>query len=200
MSAVGHNVELHGTPDTAGNFEALILSVEEAALPRLVAALTPDVYRGQIIVHTCLGAGVQALDELETRGAVVIAAAPLSPEYWAVTTADELGETIASLLLAEVGANALPIPESERGALSARVAHVQMLWTLTEDAMFKLEQSLGGVPLQEPGHPAARQVMASFEEIEDPGLRRTYVDCARRLGEVEHDEELELWALQKEIP
>ena len=41
-------------------------------------------------------------------------------------------------------------------------------------------------------------VRFAYRGATDPGLRRSYVEVARRLGEVDGREELEMWALQEE--
>ena len=42
------------------------------------------------------------------------------------------------------------------------------------------------------------EIIAAYRGATDPGLRRSYVEVARRLGEVDGREELEMWALQEE--
>lgn len=42
------------------------------------------------------------------------------------------------------------------------------------------------------------EVIAAFRSLEEPGMRRAYLEAARRMGEVYHREELEMWALQEE--
>ncbi|WP_435869044.1 hypothetical protein [Corynebacterium stationis] len=33
----------------------------------------------------------------------------------------------------------------------------------------------------------------------DPGFRKAFVEAARRVGELEHNMELEMWGLQEEL-
>ena len=42
------------------------------------------------------------------------------------------------------------------------------------------------------------EIIAAYRGATDPGLRRSYVEVARRLGEVDSREDLEMWALQEE--
>ncbi len=197
MQAAGHTVVPVVVLADAASCEALILAVDEARLPGAVELLAPTVRPGQIVIHTCLSLGVQVLDDLETRGAVVIAASPVSVQRWAVTTLDELGETIAGLILGEMGATGVAKTDAERGVLAARLAYAQMLTSLAESARHDVrllmdEETDVGADAD------VHAVIAGYAHVDEPGLRRAYVEAARRYGEVEEREDMEMWALQEE--
>ncbi|WP_246818194.1 hypothetical protein [Corynebacterium sp. HMSC071F07] len=42
------------------------------------------------------------------------------------------------------------------------------------------------------------EIIAAYRGITEPGMRRAFVEAARRFGEVFRREELEMWALQEE--
>lgn len=99
MRTAGHTVEALSDLSELSNYQALIVAVGDARLAQAVDLLESYVHKGLIVFHTCLSRGVQVLDPLETKGCVVAAVAPYSAERWAVTTVDELGETVAELVL-----------------------------------------------------------------------------------------------------
>ncbi|KXB52315.1 hypothetical protein HMPREF2976_01945 [Corynebacterium sp. HMSC077D10] len=197
LAAAGHAlVRIDALTDCA-EVDALILAIHATQLPRAVEAVETYIANGQIVIHTALAAGVQVLDPLETRGAVVVAAAPVSVNRWAVTTLDELGETIAGLLLGEMGATAIAKTDAERATLASRVAYAKMLARLTADARREVE-----LLMDEETQPGAdidpAEVIDGYRYIHEPGLRRSYLEVARRFGEVEEAEDIEMWALQEE--
>ena len=202
MQQAGHDVETLADLGAAGEYAAVILAVPEKSLDRMVEHMAPTVVSGQIYIHTCLSRGVQALDEVETRGAVVVAAAPVDDKTWVVSTLDELGETIGGLIVGEMGASAIALSDAERGELAAQLEYVTMLNHARTAAFDALVSRLGvedRESLTLPQLPVdTDDVVAAFGHISDPGLRRSYVDIARRVGEVEDNEMLEMWALQEE--
>ena len=161
--------------------------------------LEPHVHHGLIVFHTCLSRGVQVLDPLETRGCVVAALAPFAHMRWAVTTLDELGETVVELNITEFRGEAVALSDAERPPFAARAYYAEMLRRLhisaAVDAHFlspSEEPPLVGEDMD------TEEIIAAYRGATDPGLRRSYVEVARRLGEVDGREELEMWALQEE--
>lgn len=198
MESAGHQVVVLSELSDVASCQTLILAVDEAGLPQAVSLIEPYVRPGLIVIHTCLALGVQVLDELETRGAVVIAVARVSAHRWVVTSLDELGETIAELIVGELGASAIVKSDAERGDLAAHVAYAQMLSNLSERAQLDVCKLMDWETVV--GRDIDRRlVMDSLRHIEETSLRRVYVEAARRCGELHGDDELEMWALQEDI-
>lgn len=203
MECAGHTVEELEDPQQLDGYQALILGVGEQQLERSISAVEPHVHDRLIVIHTCLSRGVQVLDPLETRGCVVIAAAPTGfapngAETWLVSTLDELGETIAELILGENQATAVMLADAARPAHAARIYYAAMLLRLSVIAV--RETGLDEDPAVPFPHlwGDSADIIAAFRGIEEPGLRRAYRDVARRVGEVFQMHDLELWALQEE--
>ena len=127
MERAGHEVQMLSDPAELASFEALIIAVGDARLEATVELLEPHVHRGLIVFHTCLSRGVQVLDPLETRGCVVAALAPFALMRWAVTTLDELGETVVELNITEFRGEAVALSDAERPSFAARAYYAEML-------------------------------------------------------------------------
>lgn len=199
MERAGHEVQMLSDPAELASFEALIIAVGDACLEATVELLEPHVHHGLIVFHTCLSRGVQVLDPLETRGCVVAALAPFALMRWAVTTLDELGETVVELNITEFRGEAVALSDAERPSFAARAYYAEMLRRLhisaAVDARFfptAEEKPMVGEDMD------TEEIIAAYRGATDPGLRRSYVEVARRLGEVDGREELEMWALQEE--
>ncbi|MDK8693763.1 hypothetical protein [Corynebacterium sp. MSK158] len=199
MERAGHEVQMLSDPSELASFEALIIAVGDARLEATVELLEPHVHHGLIVFHTCLSRGVQVLDPLETRGCVVAALAPFAHMRWAVTTLDELGETVVELNITEFRGEAVALSDAERPSFAARAYYAEMLRRLhisaSVDARFlpsAEEKPMVGEDMD------TEEIIAAYRGVTDPGLRRSYVEVARRLGEVDGREELEMWALQEE--
>ncbi|MGV0404044.1 6PGD fold domain-containing protein [Corynebacterium marquesiae] len=199
MERAGHEVQMLSDPAELASFEALIIAVGDARLEATVELLEPHVHHGLIVFHTCLSRGVQVLDPLETRGCVVAALAPFAHMRWAVTTLDELGETVVELNITEFRGEAVALSDAERPSFAARAYYAEMLCRLhisaAVDARFfpsAEEKPMVGEDMD------TEEIIAAYRGATDPGLRRSYVEVARRLGEVDGREELEMWALQEE--
>ena len=199
MERAGHEVQMLSDPAELASFEALIIAVGDARLEATVEFLEPHVHHGLIVFHTCLSRGVQVLDPLETRGCVVAALAPFALMRWAVTTLDELGETVVELNITEFRGEAVALSDAERPSFAARAYYAEMLRRLhisaAVDARFfpsAEEKPMVGEDMD------TEEIIAAYRGATDPGLRRSYVEVARRLGEVDGREELEMWALREE--
>ncbi|APT93278.1 hypothetical protein CPHO_10685 [Corynebacterium phocae] len=197
MAAAGHTVVENPGVDSLSGYDAFILAVDEGGISRVTQALEPDLRRAHIVIHTCLSTGVQVLDNLETLGVVVAAISPVSGNRWVVSAADELGLTIAQLILGEMGAQGCEIPDAERGLLAAQVAYAKMTRSIAlaaqEAVRGLLDEDNDGDPLI-----GGRGVMAAFPHIGDPSLRRAYLAAASRYAEIHGDPSLEMWALLEE--
>lgn len=171
LAQAGHKV------GTAADAEALILAVEEDRLSVAIDEAAGFVSSGTIVMHTCLTRGAQALDALETRGAIVAAVCPVDDEAWAVDALDELGETVATLLVFEAHGKYMLLDDADRPGFVAGLYKREMLREI-------LAREGGGndyVPL------SAQQIMAGYNG--EPA----YLGYARRLAELRGDIELEFW-------
>lgn len=201
MAEAGHSVSGLTDFDQALEYDALILAVADNLLARVVEQLRGRIRSGQIVIHTCLAQGVQALDDVETQGAVVAAMAPVTAERWALTAFDELGQTVAGLILGELGLTAVDKTDSERGPLAAYAAYTAMTSLIADYATYQLDHFIDVPETIIPPAPSdidAAEVIFAYQFITEPGLRRAYVDAARRCGELADIDQLEIWALQEE--
>lgn len=207
LDAQGHEIaDLHAPAD-AVDCEAIVISAAEAQLEGLVDALEPHIRRGQIVIHTNIGLGVQVLDPLEVHGALAMAIAHVGADRWVVTTSDELAQGIAEVLLFESGQVTLPKTDAERVEIAPKIAYAQMVRQLARAAHRDLKEVLDeeAVPPSEAdGEFLAPRIETSdiysaFQSITDPGFRKAFVEAARRVGEIERNMELEMWGLQEEL-
>lgn len=192
------------------DMDLILLMVRESSLAEAVDALEPHIRRGQIVVHLCLAQGVQVLDPLEVKGAVVIAAGRLSDTHWAVTPVDEMGYSVAEIMFAEIGANVIHVADGERLALAAAMTYADAIRSLRHDAVDMVTNVLGNEekaeeiinsdfyfagppPVMGPGG-----LSEQWKSISDPGFARIFRDTQRRLGELTQQDDVELWAIGRE--
>lgn len=193
----GHTVEQIEDPAQLERFDTLILAVTAGELEGAVGNVAKHVRPRQIVIHTSLLAGVEALDDLETRGCVTIAAAPLADSY-AVSAPDEVAEAVIGLLLSEISQSAETVPEEQRAERAARLYYAEMLGELSAWAALKagiIEDFMGSSFDLDAG-----DVIDAYPAAVELGMARNYRDVARMVGEQEKIEELELWAVRKEAP
>lgn len=197
LEMAGHTIEKLEDPAQLDRFDALILAATARELEGAVGDVEKHVRPRQIVIHTSLLAGVEALDELETRGCVTIAAAPLGDSY-AVGTLDEVAETVISLLLSEIHQTAETVPEAQRAERAARLYYAEMLGVLS--AWASLEAKIIEDFMGSDFELDADDIIAAYPAAVELGMARNYRDVARMVGEKKNMEELELWALRKEAP
>lgn len=193
----GHTIESLEDPAQLDRFDALILAATARELEGAVGDVAKHVRPRQIVIHTSLLAGVEALDELEIRGCVTIAAAPLGDSY-AVGTLDEVADTVIGLLLSEIHQTAETVPAAQRAERAARLYYAEMLGELSAWAALKagiIEDFMGSSFDLDAG-----DIIDSYPAAVELGMARNYRDVARMVGEQEKIEELELWAVRKEAP
>lgn len=210
LSKVGHDVSYMDYDPAPPPFEELdlvLLEVRDTLLESAVERLAQRARRGQIFIHTSLQHGVLIMDPLEVTGAVVIALGELSPTRWAVTTLDELGDTIAELLLGELGASGVRCLDEDRVRLAAAVTYVEAVNSLHRDAVSMLGELVDD--LQEADDiaasrsnltrlPDAASLRARWQAIDDPGRARAFRQVVRRVAETHRNQDIELWAIQEE--
>lgn len=225
LSGVDHHVEHFDDVADAHRFELVVISVRDDRLEDVVEAMSARARVGQIFLHTSLGYGVQVFDSLETSGAMVCAAYPLTEKLWVVAAADELGETIVELLVGELGGQALAVPDTQRLRLAAALTQLSFVATVRNDAHTLLTEALGNeeksleivggagedgvvngpVPLTSPaglgGERAlplvegATGIAAQTRAIENPGAARAFRELARRAAQQTGAHDVELWAM-----
>lgn len=198
LEMAGHTIEHLEDPAQLDRFDALILAATARELEGAVGDVEKHVRPKQIVIHTSLLAGVEALDELETRGCLTIAAASLGGDTCAVGTLDEVADTVIGLLLTEIHLTPEHLPEEQRLERAARVYYSEMLWALHSRAMLAakvIDDFPGYVPKLDTG-----DIIAAYPAAVELGMARNYRDVARMVGEQENIEELELWAVRKEAP
>lgn len=193
----GHTVERLEDPAQLDRFDTLILALTARELEGAVGDVAKHVRPRQIVIHTSLLAGVEALDELEVRGCVTIAAAPLGDTY-AVSALDEIAETVISLLLSEIHYSAETVREAQRAERAARLYYAEMLGALSVRAAIEagiIENFMGSAFDLDAG-----DIIDAYPAAVELGMARNYRDVARMVGGQEKIEELELWAARKEAP
>lgn len=212
LHVAGHQVFYLDREDSPAvhDVEMVILSAGEASLPALVEMLEPDVRRGQIYLHTSLAHGVQVLDPLEIAGGVVIAAGRMSDERWAVTTVDDLGQTIAELVIGEIGGSVVNFTDDQRLHLATAIAYARAIAHLRDDAHQMLTSALGDPEdAFDIVHNAERfsrlpdidgdaGLQAQWRTIHRPGQARSFRQTIRRAAEIQQSQDVELWAIQEE--
>lgn len=209
LADVGHTVTELIDPADAADYELIVLSVAESALPELVDVLSARARRGQIYIHTALGYDVQVLDPLETSGAIVGAAYELSRQHWVTDAVDELGETIVGLLIGELGGTGIQLRPTQRTRLAAALTYLGFARTVKADATSLLFEATGSTAIvedlaAEPQHHGLATIdgpsglEAQYGALEDPGVRRAFRELVRRSAEQTRADDAELWAIQQE--
>lgn len=119
LARVGHAVIADAPVAEAANNDLVLIDAPAPHTPAVITALEPHVRHGQMVLHTLLGEGVQILDPLEVRGAVVMAAHHIFDDFWVTAAADELGEATVNLLISEIGGTPVPVADEQRPTLMA---------------------------------------------------------------------------------
>ncbi len=194
FARVGHTVAV-GEPFTeAANSELLLLDVTDPShSPHLLTSIEPHVKHGQMVLHTLLDEGVQLLDPVEVRGAVVMAAHHIFDDIWVTAAADELGEATVSLLISEIGGTPFPVDDAQRPVLMAAQRLRALEFEVRLDAYTLLRGEIPGIevkadeflsggerPYPYPQSPEAIEAMRLA--IADPGARELYEGLERRAG------------------
>lgn len=210
LSKVGHDVsymDYDPSPPAFEDLDLVLLEVRDTLLESAIERLAERARRGQIFIHTSLQHGVLIMDPLEVTGAVVIALGELSPTRWAVTTLDELGDTIAELLLGELGASGVRCLDEDRVRLAAAITYVEAVNSLHWDAVRMLGELVGDTQEAEdiaasrdrlPRLPDAASLRAQWQAIDNPGQARAFRQVVRRVAETHRNQDIELWAIQEE--
>ncbi|MFT3901167.1 MAG: DUF2520 domain-containing protein [Gordonia sp. (in: high G+C Gram-positive bacteria)] len=137
--------------DVAARSELLILAVPDDELAAIVAELASSgaVRPGTIVAHVAGAHGTAVLDPLTELGALPLALHPamtfvggpedterLQSACFAVTAADEVGQTVGDSLVYEIGGQPVHIAEADRTLYHAALAHgANHLVALISDAV-----------------------------------------------------------------
>ena len=160
-----------------------------------------------MFMHTVLEEGPQLLDDVEVAHAIVMCAHNIFGNVWVTSAADEVGETVVGLLIAEVGGTALMVDDAQRATIAAAQELRALEATVRDDALELMNQVLPDFDavadefLQAPAAahraygPAELEVLANA--LPNPGVRRLFVDLQRRRAELAEDTDIELWVIQK---
>lgn len=213
LSSVGHDVsymDYGPVPPAFEELDLVVLEVRSTLLESAIEKLAEKARRGQIFIHTSVAHGVQIMDPLEVTGALVIALGELSRERWVGTCLDELGETVANLLVGEFGASVFHVTDEERVRIAAALTYIGATKSLYGDAMRLLADVLGDVQeaddiaeqvprtIRLPDIAGAAGLRAQWESVADPGQARAFRQATRRVAELQRNQDVELWAIQEE--
>lgn len=210
LERAGHRLRPIGldAPEDITHVDLVVLDGDDVEwLAESVDTLAPHVRPRQMMIHTALLEGAQLLDAAETRGAVVMAAHNIFANRWVTSAADELGETVIGLLIAEIGGSNYPIADSARPVAAAALQLMAMEHTVRFDALELLRTAVGAADafegdLVDVNPDAPRNLGPAVMErmhraIAEPATARLFADLTRRLAERSGDAEVELWAISK---
>lgn len=207
LERVGHHLFELAEPHDIERADLVLLdSADPDWVRERVSALVPYVRRRQMFVHTCLGEGVQLLDDAELEGAVVMAAHNFFGDAWVTSAADEVGETVIGLLLSEIGGMSFPIEDAKRPALLAALRLREQEAVLRRAAFDMLGEVLPDtevlaadfLPEAEPAALPVAQLERAWAAIGEPSVARLFADAERRQAECSGHLEAELWAISKQ--
>ncbi|QPK79505.1 hypothetical protein G7Y31_01990 [Corynebacterium lizhenjunii] len=173
----------HELVEDLDSAECIILQADHDELPTLVEEVAPHVSKGDIVIHTSLTHGPQVLDPVEVRGAVVASAAQLRPDTWGVEALDEVGLTVAQVLISDSGGNVIELSGDTRGPLIARVAYSNITWYLAAWAEMDVVQEIRGVDVPLLPEVLPGEIREAYRYIEDIGQQQAYSDVVRLLTE-----------------
>lgn len=115
LERAGHHVEWRLVPwDELSEFDLIVISVGEEDLPDVIHRLESVVTPRQIVIHSAVGVGADILLDLPSLG---IAMSVFGDEF-VVSTCDEISQTVAAVLVSELGGNLWVISDDERRDLA----------------------------------------------------------------------------------
>lgn len=148
LARVGHAVTVDAPVAEAANNDLVLIDAPAPHTPAVIAELEPHIRHGQMVLHTSLRDGVQVLDPLEVRGAVVMAAHHIFDDFWVTAAADELGEATVSLLISEIGGTPVPIADEQRPTLMAAQRMRALEYEVRLDAYLLLRDVIPGIAVK----------------------------------------------------
>lgn len=210
LERAGHSVvavDADADPGAIQHVDLVVMGGDEAWVEGNADKLAPYARPRQMFLHSALGRGAQLLDAVEVNHAIVMCAHNVFADVWVTSAADEVGETVVGLLVAEMGGINVPVSDADRPALMA-AQHLRALEaTVRQDAWELIGSVIADADavraefFDAPGGPPAAadpaQLSRTADAIADPAVRRLFVDLARRSAERAGDTAGELWAYSK---
>lgn len=210
LERAGHTVvavDADADPGAIQHVDLVLMGGDEAWVEGSVDKLAPYARPRQMFLHSALGRGAQLLDAVEVHHAIVMCAHNLFADVWVTSAADEVGETVVGLLVAEMGGINVPVADADRPALMA-AQHLRALeatvrqdaWELIGSVIADAEAvraEFFDAPAGPPPPAGPAQLNRTADAIADPAVRRVFVDLARRSAERAGDTAGELWAYSK---
>lgn len=204
LERAGHSVIAldPADPGQVAHVDLVLIDAADPATVRAWAArFAPHARAEQMFIHTALLEGAQLLDEVETSRAIVMCAHQIAPATWVTSAADEMGEAVIAMLLAEAGATAVPIADAVRPTLAAAQELRARQHAVLFDAHTLLNTAIPSLPapeqLEAPAPLDIPTLETLYAAIEDPGVRRLFVDLQRRTAEQAGDTAVQVWAMEK---
>lgn len=123
---------------------------------------------------------------------------------------DELGQTIAELVIGEVGGSAVNFTDEQRLHLATAIAYARAIAHLQDDAHQMLASALGDPETaldivhnadrfsRLPDIEGEAGLQAQWRTIHRPGQARAFRQAIRRAAEIQQAQDVELWAIQEE--
>lgn len=210
LERAGHTVvavDADADPGAIQHVDLVLMGGDEAWVEGNADKLAPYARPRQMFLHSALGRGAQLLDAVEVNHAIVMCAHNLFADVWVTSAADEVGETVVGLLVAEMGGINVPVADADRPALQA-AQHLRALEaTVRQDAWELISRVLTDAdavraeffdaPAGSPPAADPAQLSRTADAIADSAVRRLFVDLARRSAERAGDTAGELWAYSK---
>lgn len=210
LERAGHTVvavDADADPGAIQHVDLVLMGGDEAWVEGSVDKLAPYARPRQMFLHSALGRGAQLLDAVEVNHAIVMCAHNLFADVWVTSAADEVGETVVGLLVAEMGGINVPVSDADRPVLMA-AQHLRALeatvrqdaWELIGSVIADAEAvraDFFDAPAGPPPPACLAQLNRTADAIADPAVRRLFVDLARRSAERAGDTAGELWAYSK---
>ena len=206
----GHTVralDIREDPGAVAHVDLVLLDGPSADIRTACELLADHARPRQMFLHTALDEGQQLLDDVETAQAITMCAHNIFGNVWVTSAADELGETVVGLLVAEIGGMSLRIDDQVRPVIAAAQELRAMEAVVRDDAAELLAEAVPGFDavaqdfLEAPPGTRAAHSPEALEQlvraVPDPGAKRLFVDLVRRRGEVDGDTDTELWAMHK---
>lgn len=182
LARVGHAVTADAPAAEAANNDLVLIDAPAPHTPAVIAELEPHIRHGQMVLHTLLGEGVQILDPLEVRGAVVMAAHHIFDDFWVTAAADELGEATVNLLISEIGGSPVPVADEQRPTLMAAQRLRALEYEVRLDAYNLLRGVIPGIAVKADDfiHGAERPYAYPEDAATLETIRSAFADPAAR--------------------
>ncbi len=202
-----HQLDIREDPGQIAHVDLVLLDGPADAVRWAAGELADYARPRQMFLHTVLEEGAQLLDDVETAHAIVMCAHNIFGNVWVTSAADEVGETVVGLLLAEIGATSLKVDDANRLAIAAAQELRALERTVRDDTLEIMDAAIPDfaavaedfLAATWTGHRANRpeELDRLLRALPNPGVRRLFVDLERRRGELEQDTDIELWVIQK---